>query len=211
MGPPSPFPPGPEPTDSSSCGADRAFFTGTLSRWWPLMTQAILWQSTSLGYSRLRQQLRRDFMCHGSAFDRLHSRSSTAAGRERSRPLIRSWCDCECGEPVTGLDMSRTAAAVRAGYFTSRPSTKLYSRVASGYVRAARQLEVLMGWDGRRGHNTDRAAKTVALLQHHDAITGTDRFHVNQNYRQLLAAGACSHTLSHTTLIRGGSLDVPCA
>lgn len=77
-----------------------------------------------------------------------------------------------------------------AGYFTSRPSTKLYSRLASGYVRAARQLEVVQGWDSRMGHNTDRAAKTVALLQHHDAITGTDRFHVNKDYRLLLSKGA---------------------
>ena len=74
------------------------------------------------------------------------------------------------------------------GYFTSRPSTKLYSRVASQYLRAARQLEVLRGYRSA-SLNTQRLARTVALMQHHDAITGTDRLHVNQDYRKLIAIG----------------------
>ena len=78
-----------------------------------------------------------------------------------------------------------------AGYYTSRPSTKLLARVASGYLRAARQLQLA----ARRrppasAQPLQRLTQTVALMQHHDAITGTDRAEVNQDYRRQLAAGA---------------------
>ena len=78
--------------------------------------------------------------------------------------------------------------AAATGYYTTRPSTKLYSRVASGYLRAARQLEVVLG-TVPGAPSTQQLARTVALMQHHDAITGTDRFHVNQDYRKLIASG----------------------
>jgi len=78
--------------------------------------------------------------------------------------------------------------------------------VASGYLRAARQLEVLLGWNPVPRLNTDKAAKTVALLQHHDALTGTDRFQVNQDYRKLLAKGDgdcrfCTGLISSTCIV----------
>ena len=60
--------------------------------------------------------------------------------------------------------------------------------MASGYLRAARQLEAVLG-ALPAGPSTQRLSQTVALMQHHDAITGTDRFHVNQDYRKLIASG----------------------
>ena len=78
--------------------------------------------------------------------------------------------------------------AAATGYYTTRPSTKLYSRVASHHLRAARQLEVVLG-TLPEGPTTQQLARTAALMQHHDAITGTDRFHVNQDYRKLIAGG----------------------
>ena len=60
--------------------------------------------------------------------------------------------------------------------------------MASGYLRAARQLEVVLGASAA-APSTQRLSQTVALMQHHDAITGTDRFHVNQDYRKLIASG----------------------
>ncbi len=88
------------------------------------------------------------------------------------------------GGPPTGT----LSCGVATGYFTTRPSTKLYSRVASNVLRAARQLEVVLGTTPD-GPSTQQLARVVALMQHHDAITGTDRFHVNQDYRKLIASG----------------------
>ena len=68
-----------------------------------------------------------------------------------------------------------------------------YSETLSGYVRsssillqAARQLEVLTGGDGSA---TEPAWEAVGVLQHHDAISGTERQHVSYDYTMRLAAG----------------------
>ena len=81
--------------------------------------------------------------------------------------------------------------ALPAGYFTSRPSTKLLSRAASGYLRAARQLQLAAPPAAKQKlPSLQGLTETVARMQHHDAVTGTDRFVVNQDYRRLLAMGA---------------------
>jgi Alpha mannosidase middle domain len=64
--------------------------------------------------------------------------------------------------------------------------------VASGYLRAARQLQLAAPPPPSGTPSLQQLTQTVALMQHHDAITGTDRFVVNQDYRRLLAAGICS-------------------
>jgi alpha-mannosidase len=64
--------------------------------------------------------------------------------------------------------------------------------VASGYLRAARQLQLAALRLPPSTPSLQQLTQTVALLQHHDAITGTDRFVVNQDYRRLLAAGVSS-------------------
>ncbi|KAL3141201.1 hypothetical protein ABBQ38_003541 [Trebouxia sp. C0009 RCD-2024] len=84
------------------------------------------------------------------------------------------------------------------GYFTSRATSKGWIREATSYLQAARQLEVLTGaaaptdrttaqLQGRA--NTDSLEEAVSLLQHHDAITGTEKQHVANDYHARLARG----------------------
>ncbi|XP_061358613.1 probable alpha-mannosidase At5g13980 isoform X4 [Gastrolobium bilobum] len=74
------------------------------------------------------------------------------------------------------------------GYFTSRPAFKLYVRLMSGYYLAARQLEFFRG-RMNSGPNTDSLADALAIAQHHDAVTGTEKQHVANDYSKRLSIG----------------------
>ncbi|XP_042391119.1 alpha-mannosidase At3g26720-like [Zingiber officinale] len=74
------------------------------------------------------------------------------------------------------------------GYFTSRPALKGYVRLMSGYYLAARQLEFLKGRNSF-GHTTDSLADALAIAQHHDAVTGTEKQHVANDYAKRLSIG----------------------
>ncbi|XP_068642716.1 uncharacterized protein [Aristolochia californica] len=64
-----------------------------------------------------------------------------------------------------------------AGYFTSRPAIKGYMRMMCGYYLAASQLEFLKGGDGSglSGPTTASLTDALALAQHHDGVSGTEK------------------------------------
>ncbi|KAG5526950.1 hypothetical protein RHGRI_028029 [Rhododendron griersonianum] len=74
------------------------------------------------------------------------------------------------------------------GYFTSRPAFKGYVRMMSGYYLAARQLEFFKGRSSS-GPNVDALADALAIAQHHDAVSGTQRQHVASDYSLRLSIG----------------------
>ncbi|KAF7819347.1 putative alpha-mannosidase [Senna tora] len=74
------------------------------------------------------------------------------------------------------------------GYFTSRPAVKYYVRVMSGYYLAARQLEYFRGRMDS-GPNTDSLADALAIAQHHDGVSGTEKQHVANDYSKRLSIG----------------------
>ncbi|KDP41855.1 hypothetical protein JCGZ_26873 [Jatropha curcas] len=80
------------------------------------------------------------------------------------------------------------ANAYWTGYFTSRPSLKRYVRMMSGYYLAARQLEFFKGRNNK-GPSTEPLADALAIAQHHDAVTGTEKQHVANDYAKRLSIG----------------------
>ncbi|KAI9114327.1 hypothetical protein K1719_014555 [Acacia pycnantha] len=74
------------------------------------------------------------------------------------------------------------------GYFTSRPAIKGYVRAMSTYYLAARQLEYYKG-KNVSGPKTDSLADALAIAQHHDAVTGTEKQHVANDYAKRLSIG----------------------
>ncbi|KAH7421965.1 hypothetical protein KP509_13G083700 [Ceratopteris richardii] len=71
------------------------------------------------------------------------------------------------------------------GYFTSRPALKGYVRKLSAYLQVARQLEFFVGRKVR-GPNTDSLEEALAVLQHHDGVSGTEQQHVADDYAKRL-------------------------
>ncbi|KAJ8752293.1 hypothetical protein K2173_003929 [Erythroxylum novogranatense] len=80
------------------------------------------------------------------------------------------------------------ANAYWTGYFTSRSAIKRYVRMMSGYYMAARQLEIFKGRNNM-GPNTDSLADALAIAQHHDAVAGTEKQHVANDYAKRLSIG----------------------
>ncbi|XP_063225355.1 lysosomal alpha-mannosidase-like [Bacillus rossius redtenbacheri] len=76
------------------------------------------------------------------------------------------------------------------GYHTSRPTDKRYERVGNNFLQACKQLSVLSGTseeESKRG--LDYLRDAMAILQHHDAITGTDTQNVADDYMRMLSQG----------------------
>ncbi|KAM5571530.1 putative alpha-mannosidase [Rosa sericea] len=93
--------------------------------------------------------------------------------------------------PIKSDDFFPYASEVNAywtGYFTSRPALKRYVRMMSSYHLAARQLEFFKGIS-KSGPNTDSLADALAIAQHHDAVSGTSRQHVADDYTKRLSIG----------------------
>ncbi|XP_015951770.2 alpha-mannosidase [Arachis duranensis] len=87
------------------------------------------------------------------------------------------------------------------GYYTSRPALKRYVRSLSGYYLAARQLEFLAGKKSTTGSNTFDLGEALGVAQHHDAVSGTAKQHVTDDYAKRLAIGASkAEKVSSTSL-----------
>ena len=88
-----------------------------------------------------------------------------------------------------------------SGYFTSRPALKLLQRKSSAHLQTARQLHTIANlaaqppdwtagaWSPHLGTGIAPLAAAVALTSHHDAVTGTSRQHVANDYAKRLALG----------------------
>lgn len=96
------------------------------------------------------------------------------------------------------------------GYFTSRPALKGYVRKLSAYLQVARQLEFITG-KKKFGPNTDSLEEAMAILQHHDGVSGTEKQHVADDYAQRLAeASAEAEDVINGALawvVNGGSMS----
>lgn len=72
------------------------------------------------------------------------------------------------------------------GYFTSRPALKRYVRDTSAVLQVARQI-CLFGDVGTAG--LEKLNEAQGLVQHHDAVSGTEKQHVAFDYAWRLANG----------------------
>ncbi|KAK2502693.1 hypothetical protein MC885_007056 [Smutsia gigantea] len=99
------------------------------------------------------------------------------------------------------------------GYFSSRPALKRYERLSYNFLQVCNQLEVLAGPAANLGPygsgDSEPLNEAMAVLQHHDAVTGTSRQHVANDYARQLAAGwgPCEVLLSNALARLSGSKE----
>ena len=84
------------------------------------------------------------------------------------------------------------------GYFTSRPTSKGYIREMTSFLQAARWFEYLQvphpeegstPWTHAKDSTLQTLERAVSIAQHHDAITGTEKQAVADDYARRLYSG----------------------
>ncbi|KAL9966329.1 hypothetical protein ACROYT_G024383 [Oculina patagonica] len=76
------------------------------------------------------------------------------------------------------------------GYFTSRPALKRYVRYNNDLLQVCKQLELINGPAKKNGPTSDTLRRAMGVAQHHDAVSGTSKQHVADDYAKRLAIGA---------------------
>ncbi|XP_067008681.2 lysosomal alpha-mannosidase [Anabrus simplex] len=83
------------------------------------------------------------------------------------------------------------------GFYSSRPSSKYMERLANNYLQVCKQLHALGGLGDRDQVDMDVLREAMGVMQHHDAITGTERQAVADDYHAMLYDGltSCEKTI----------------
>ncbi|XP_033165515.1 lysosomal alpha-mannosidase isoform X2 [Drosophila mauritiana] len=85
------------------------------------------------------------------------------------------------------LPHSHEAKSFWTGFFTSRPTQKRFERDGNHILQVAKQLSVLANLSGEeQNKDLDYLRQIMAVMQHHDAITGTEKQEVSNDYDRLL-------------------------
>ena len=80
------------------------------------------------------------------------------------------------------------------GYFTSRPSSKRYIFQLTSFLQSARQVEYYLGSSLKDSDALDKLEDAVGTAMHHDAITGTEKQAVADDYARRLYEGSVEAT-----------------
>jgi lysosomal alpha-mannosidase len=75
------------------------------------------------------------------------------------------------------------------GFYTSRPALKGYVREMNSFLQTCRHFEQYVGGPGQSGMTSDKLAQAMGVAQHHDAVSGTEKQHVADDYAMRLHIG----------------------
>ncbi|XP_068158601.1 lysosomal alpha-mannosidase-like isoform X2 [Drosophila tropicalis] len=88
------------------------------------------------------------------------------------------------------LPHSNEAKSYWTGYFTSRPTQKRFERDGNHMLQTAKQLSTFANLSSdKQTKDLDYLRQVMGVMQHHDAITGTEKQHVSDDYDRLLYDG----------------------
>lgn len=96
------------------------------------------------------------------------------------------------------------------GYFTSRPALKYFERLGNNYLQIVKQLQFLSQIEDEVSlQEVVELQEAMGILQHHDAVAGTEKQHVAYDYAYLLykAMSKCKNVINEA-LNRLSSKDI---
>ncbi|XP_061727333.1 lysosomal alpha-mannosidase-like isoform X2 [Cydia pomonella] len=79
------------------------------------------------------------------------------------------------------------STAFWTGYFTSRPTTKRMERETNNYLQTFKMLQVLTNLPQSNMFILNELKSAMGMMQHHDAITGTEKQHVTHDYERIVS------------------------
>nr|KAI8764839.1 lysosomal alpha-mannosidase-like [Biomphalaria glabrata] len=95
------------------------------------------------------------------------------------------------------LPYSVPPSAFWTGYYTTRGGFKKFIKLAGQILQACKQISIFMDLTDSFYH-VNALRDAMGIMQHHDAVTGTQKKHVLKDYCQLLSNGTheCQYVLS---------------
>jgi len=95
------------------------------------------------------------------------------------------------------------------GYYTSRPGLKGYERQMNSLLHASERLYTLASAGAKNPaylDNIEEFGRAIALAQHHDAVAGTEKQHVANDYAKRMSIGQ-TDTIGSMTQILSAQLS----
>lgn len=97
-----------------------------------------------------------------------------------------------------------------SGYYTSRPTVKRFERTGNNILQASEHLNAFSKMRNLEGEDTSEESskslrEVMGTMQHHDAITGTEKEHVAKDYTKMLTK-AVIEAESHIGKVLGNLL-----
>lgn len=72
------------------------------------------------------------------------------------------------------------------GYYTSRPTLKRFERMGNNFLQICKQLYALANISSVEEPKLDSLREAMGVMQHHDAVTGTEKENVAYDYSRIL-------------------------
>lgn len=99
------------------------------------------------------------------------------------------------------------------GYFTSRSSLKRFERIGNNFLQICKQLYTITNISSENEPKLDTLREAMGVLQHHDAVTGTEKEIIAYDYARLLNIGIknceniANQALSSLTNVETGNFE----
>jgi lysosomal alpha-mannosidase len=122
----------------------------------------------------------------------INSRSDAGINIFYSTPscYLKSLHDADTTWPEKSNDFFPYASDIHSfwtGYFTSRPTLKRFERMGNHFLQVCKQLSAVAKDHSKSFEaHLNSLREAMGIMQHHDAVTGTEKQHVADDYARLL-------------------------